>query len=133
MNRNPIYPEVVRHGMARIATANTAFDGSGTLGSVITGAKGGTLVSVINVRAIADTTAGCVNLFIDDGSSVRLYHTFMVSATTFVAGTTARWSSDLVPEGGEGLFLPEGYILKASTYTGDDFDVHCEAGDFQQQ
>ncbi len=59
-------------GFAVIDTANTNLDGTGTIGSVITGASNGTLIKTITVKALDNTTNGMVRLFIYNGTNKRL-------------------------------------------------------------
>jgi hypothetical protein len=42
-------------GMVKISTANSNLDGSGTLGTVLTGASNGTLIKTVTVKATSNT------------------------------------------------------------------------------
>jgi hypothetical protein len=60
-------------GIVTINTANTGIDGTGSIGTVITGASNGTLVKTITVQAIGNTTRGMVRLYIYNPFSLVNY------------------------------------------------------------
>lgn len=129
-NRAPIYPASLRHGIAVISTANTNRDGSGTMGTVLTAdATVGSRVVLVRVKATAATTAGMVRLYVHDGSNARLVHEIAVSAIT-PSGTVASFAAEWVPTGADGLLLPAGYSLRASTHNAEEFVISAEGGDF---
>jgi hypothetical protein len=129
-NTSPIFTLTPHIGMVAISTANTNRDGSGTLGSVITGTTNGTHVSRITVQATASTTAGFVRLYIFDGGSVtELWKEIAITAAT-PSGTVAAFAYTLTLTGETALVLPNGYILKASTHNAEAFNVIAEGGDY---
>ena len=81
-NTSPIFVDTPKFGHARISTANTGRDGSGTLGTVYTGTTDGSRISYIRIMATSTTTAGMVRLFIHDGTNFRLWDEILVSALT---------------------------------------------------
>jgi hypothetical protein len=113
-------------GTVVITTANSGLDGSGTLGTVLTAGSNGTLIKSITVKAIMTTTEGMVRLFIYDGSTnTRLINEIHVPSISQAATTPTfeyKWNCDLP--------LQTGYVLKASTQTGDDFVVTAEGLDW---
>ena len=62
------FANVPRTSGVAISTANTARDGSGTVGQVIAAGANGSRIDRIRVQAQATTTAGMVRLFLFDGS-----------------------------------------------------------------
>lgn len=127
-NHNPIYPATLKHPTVLVDTLNTALDGTGTLATLYTAPAGGAILISLTLQAIVTTAAGMIGIFIDNGSTVRLYRAVAVSATT-VTGGTAPWREVVTPDSGEGLYLPEGYIVKLSNYTGEDVHAHAEVGE----
>lgn len=130
-NTTPLFVYTPVIAQARISTANTGRDGTGTLGSVCTGASFGTRIDRVTVTATGTTTAGMVRLFVDDGSSnIRLIKEIAVSAITpsgSVAAFASEWvRTDTLPT----LVLPSGYILKAGTNNAETFDVVAYGGNF---
>lgn len=114
-------------GLAQISTANTNLDGSGTLGSVITGASNGTIIQNITIKSTGTTTSGMIRLFLYDGSNTRLLEEIPVRATT--PSATAHSFSTSIDFEGKGFFLKSGWILKASTEKGETFNITAEGLD----
>lgn len=128
-NHQAIYPGKLVHPTCVVDATNTNFDGTGTLATLYTAPSGGAILISLTVQAIVTTTAGFVGVFIDNGSTVRLYKVITVTATTIAAGSTPPFRETLTPDSGEGIYLPAGYIVKLSTYTGEDFHAHAEVGE----
>lgn len=114
-------------GIAQVSTANTARDGSGTLATIFTPGANGARVDKITIVATGTTTAGMVRLFIHDGANARLYREIEVTAITPTA-TVKAFLESFVPL--NGLILPTGYSLRASTHNAETFNVIAEGGDF---
>ena len=131
-NNYPIFVLTPKIGMARISTANTNRDGTGTLGDVITGGTFGTRVVRIHIRATVTTTAGMVRLFISDGSNIRFWDEVSVTAITVSATVQAFEATIITPDSASPLLvLPSGYVLKAGTHNGSEpFDVIAHGGDY---
>lgn len=88
MATNPSFLSTARIGRASLSIANTATDGTGTITDLLVGVAAGTRVLSINVQGTATTVASLVNLFVNDGTSWKLYDQVTVSATT--GSTTAK-------------------------------------------
>jgi len=127
-NTEPIFSLTPVVGMVEIDTANTNLDGTGTIGTVLTGSTDGTRVTKIRIQATVTTTAGMVRLYIDDGA-IYLWKEVVVDAITIDADTEA-FSYILELFGERALVLPSGYILKASTNIGENFNVIAEGGNY---
>jgi hypothetical protein len=129
-NVSPIFTLTPQIGRARISTANTNRDGTGTLGDVITGGANGTRVGRIVITATSTTTAGMVRLYIYDGTNTRLWKEVPVSAITPSATVQAFTATIASPDSDPLLVLPVNYVLRASTHNAETFDVIAHAGDF---
>lgn len=132
MSASPQYAAIPKLGFARISTANTNLDGTGTLGNVLTpgGTKGARLRGV-SIVAIGVTTDGMVRLFLHDGTNARLWKEVKVAAIT-PSATVAAFSAYLNEYTHPELFplvLPVGYSLRASTHKAESFDVIAEGPD----
>ena len=114
-------------GHAVISTANTARDGSGVMGTVLTAGTKGTLVELIRVKATGTTTAGMVRLFLHDGTNARLYDEISVSAIT-PSATVESFDAEVVPT--KPLVMPTGWSLRASTHNAEEFVVRATGGDY---
>jgi len=130
-NTNPIFTLTPHISSARIATANTNRDGTGTLGAVITGTTNGTRVDRILITATGTTTAGMVRIFIDDGTNVRFWQEVSVTAIT-ASGTVKSFTATISSPDSTAplLVLPSSYVLRAGTNNAEQFDVIAFAGDF---
>ena len=113
---------------ARLATANTARDGTGALGTammnVYTAAGLGARIDNISISALGTTTAGMVRLYVFNGTATQLIREIPVLATT-PSGTVQAFAA-LVQ--GLALILPAGSSLRASTHNAEQFDVVVTLG-----
>lgn len=115
-------------GIGQVATANSGLDGSGTLGTILTAASNGTNIKVIAIKAIVNTTAGMIRLYIYNGATAFLIREIPVPAVT-KSSTAASFSTQLSFYG-NGFALSSGYLLKASTQNGETFNVIAEGLDW---
>ena len=110
--------------MVQISTANTNRDGTGTLGTLITGTTNGTRVDDINIKATVTTTAGMVRMYMSDGTDHRLMDEFPVTAIT-VSASVAGWQLKLQ---NLGIILKNGWSLRFSTHNAETFNVVMSRG-----
>lgn len=73
MAANPTWTSTPRLGVAAISAANTARDGSGTLGIVLTGAVSGTRIERVVAIVTGDAGNGVLNFFLHDGTTAYFY------------------------------------------------------------
>lgn len=113
-------------GIGQATTANANLDGSGALATVITGADNGTLVRTVTITALGDTSEGMVRIFVYNGANSRLLMEVHIPANDATATNPAfsyTWKCDFK--------LEAGFELRASTQTGDDFNVIAEGLDWE--
>lgn len=122
MAQTPNYAASPSNGaLAQISTANTARDGTGTLGTVFTAGASGGRVDKLLIQATGTTTAGMVRLFIDNGAgAIRLVKEVPVLAIT-PSATLPAWQAEVPFD--IGLELQANAILKASTHNAEAFNV----------
>lgn len=132
MSTTAQYASTPRQAIAAIATANTAKDGTGTLGTVFTAGASGSRIDAINIKATVTTTAGMVRLFVHNGTSAFLLTEVPVIAVTssatapsFEVQLNTNTMTQILP-----LILPTGYSLRASTNNAENFNVLAQGGDF---
>lgn len=132
MSTTAQYASTPRQAIAAIATANTAKDGTGTLGTVFTAGASGSRIDAINIKATVTTTAGAVRLFVHNGTSAFLLTEVPVIAVTssatapsFEVQLNTNTMTQILP-----LILPTGYSLRASTNNAENFNVLAQGGDF---
>lgn len=116
-------------GMQTVSTANSNLDGTGTLSSsIITGASNGTQLMSITIKALVNTTAGMVRIFLYDGSNTKLLKEIQVLAVTKSA--TAQAFFERVDFDGNGFSLKSGWSIKASTEKAESINVIVEGLDW---
>lgn len=120
MATSPQYAAIPKIGATAISTANTARDGSGTIGTVFSAGASGSRVERVVIKATASTTAGIVRIFLHDGSSARLISEVPVQAIT-VSANVPSFETEVIFE--DGMVLPTGYSLRASTHNAENFNV----------
>lgn len=123
---------------ATITTANTAFDGSGSIATFYTAGANGARIERVVVQATATTTAGLVNIFVGDDTAANttanthLYDSAIIAATT-PSATVAPFSTTRegvnVPAKWP-LVLSAGQTLRVSTTKAEAFRVTAVGGDY---
>jgi hypothetical protein len=136
MSTTANYASTPKNGSAQITTANTARDGTGTLGIVYTAGASGSRIDSIVIQATNTTTAGMIRFFssIDAGTTKRLIGEVPVLAIT-AAATTPVFQTVLTSQNASfmqnGLVLQANSLLYASTNNAESFNVIAvNAGDF---
>lgn len=115
-------------GIAQLSVANTARDGTGTMGTggFVAGGSGSRCDKAV-IKATASTTAGMVRLFLTNGVITVLLTEIVVTQITVDAKTAA---FEQVVDFLGGLVVPTGFQLKASTHNAETFNVIFFGGDF---
>lgn len=136
-NTSPIFGLTPNNGQARLAAANTASDGSGTLATLFTAGANGSIVTRIryaNSQATAAaSSAMVVRIFETDtsGANPRLMTEFPLPTAT--RSTTVKGVGDYIDIPG-GKTLKTGQLLKIiqSVYAGaqDQMDYTAEGMDY---
>lgn len=136
MSTSAAFAATPKNSGAQIATANTARDGTGTLGTVYTAGASGSRIDSIIIQATGTTTAGMIRFFssIDAGTTKRLIGEVPVLAIT-AAATTPVFQTVLTSQNSafmqNGLVLQANSILYVSTNNAEAFNVIAvNAGDF---
>ena len=126
------YASTPKQGIAAIATANTAKDGTGVMGTVLTAGANGSRIDAITIKATGTTTAGAIRLFIHNGATAYLLSEIPVVAVTssatapsFELNLNTNTMTQMLP-----IILPTGYSLRASTNNAENFNVLAQGGDF---
>lgn len=123
MAANPVFATTPVLAVAQISTANTNRDGTGTLGTLLTGAASGTIIHKIEIESTGTVTAGVIRLFLDLSGTIRLLQEILVPATT-PSTSSAAWRYVLTYQFPNTLILPSNsWILKASTHNAEAFNI----------
>jgi hypothetical protein len=126
-NTTPIFVLTPKHPAVRIATANTARDGTGTLGTLFTAGSNGAFFKGFRFQAEGATTAGVIRIFIQSAGAGNneLIREMLVSAVT-PSATVEATSGEWYPEGG--IILAATDIFKVSTHNAETFSCWLEGG-----
>jgi hypothetical protein len=114
----PLAPDLIQ-----ISTANTNRDGTGTLGTLVTGTADGVVIEQITITATGTTTAGMIRFFlsVDGGTNTRLIYEQQVAAQ-IPSATVPAFSIEIVPLNGL-VLLTTNTILYVSTEEAETFNV----------
>lgn len=126
------YAAAPKTGLVTISTANTARDGTGTIGTVLTAPASGSRIDGVDIQATGTTTAGMIRLFVHNGTTAFLLTEIPVVATT-PSATIPAWSVQIGSQNNLNfpLILGSGFSLRASTNNAESFNViTTQAGDF---
>jgi len=136
-NVNPIFTLTPKIGIALVAAANTASDGSGALVTLFTAGANGSRIERIRYQnaqaAAAASSAMVVRIFITDtgGANPTLLAEVAISAAT---RTVAVVGAGGIYNFANGLVMPSGTLIKViqSVYAGVQDLMHyvAEGGDY---
>ncbi len=125
MNTSPVIPATPHVAAIKVATANTNLDGTGTIGTLVTGVATGTVVDRIRWKGEVASTDGMLRFFLHDGSTYYLIHEESVAATGALSATVQSAEGEWAPDD---LILPSAsYSLRVSTHQAQSMVVtaHC--------
>lgn len=127
MADNPAFAVTPRIASVNIATANTNRDGTGTIGTLITGVAAGTRIAEIVVKAVGVTTAGMVRVYLHDGTTAFLFDEITVAA---VASPGAATQTTRVSVAYVNLILPNAsWSVRVSTHNAESMNVTALGAD----
>jgi hypothetical protein len=115
MAATPSFISTPRLSAITLSTANTAYDGTGTIATLIQGVAAGTRVLEVTIQSVGTSAAAVVNLFVslDNGTTWRLFDTVTISAVT-ASTTTAPFR---ITETYTNLILPNANARLGATVT----------------
>jgi hypothetical protein len=129
-NTLPVFALTPKVEAILATTANTGYDGSGTLETLVTAAINGTKITWIKAKTVgASSAANMLRMFITDtnGDNPRLFDELVLSHQAS-PGSTVKTSESIVSY--SDLQLKAGQLLKVSVHLGDDVIVIASIGDF---
>lgn len=124
---NPIFPVRPHPARVQISTAESATDGTGTLGTLFTAGSDGSRVILVRAKATGNTTAGMLRIFVTDGINKRLIDEIEVTAQPAAGPTiptwTGQWNLSTVD-------LASGESMYVSTENAEVFNVFADGADY---
>ena len=117
-NTNPIFPVIPNVSWTKLTTANTAKDGTGTVGTCYTAGTNGARVDYLKVRALGTNVATVLRVFVNNGSdNATAGNNSLVLEQTIAATTlseTAALADNLVTMD---MSIPAGYKINVTIGT----------------
>ena len=129
-NTKPLFTGTPNVGVAQLAAANPARDGTGAIVDLFTAGANGSRADKIVVRALATTTAGMVRIFYKPAGVGAVWSPLDEVEVTAVVTSPAKSAFGAVIDLIGGLVLPAGAKLGASTHNAEAFAVTAFGGDF---
>lgn len=130
----PIYIGTPRASHASVVTANTNYDGSGTIATIFTAGASGSKITTVTVTgkvaAGATQAADTVTLYVHDGTNARAVRNISVPVGSGAISATITNFHTTIAVNYE---LPTGYSLRASTVIGGTtgiYEVAAFGGDY---
>jgi len=130
MAASPTFASTPRLAQVQISTANANRDGTGTLGTLITGVAAGTRITKILVKAAVTTTAGMIRLFLSDdgGTTKRLIKEMAVVAVT-PSATVPAFDGEIDVSFLDLVLPSTSHVLLVSTEKAEAFNVTAIGAD----
>lgn len=125
MASTPSYASTPRYGRAAISSAETSRTAPASVGTVLTAAAAGTVLERAIIQATGNTTAGMVRLFVHDGANYSLIKEIEVQPIT----PSATVKAFAVEVDLDGVTLPNGHSLRATTHNAEAFVVSAFGAD----
>lgn len=125
----PIFTQTPRNVWAQLTTANTGYDGSGTLVTLFTAGANGAKVFEITIECEGTSSAAVVNLFIDTngtGTTWRIFDSFTIDAVT----TSTTTKPFRVSKQYDNFIMTNGGVIKATTTVTQNYAIHANVADF---
>lgn len=125
MAAQPLYVATWRTEVAKIATANTAINGTGTIADIFTFTATGGILECVNIKAEATTTAGMIRIW--EKKSGTYYLLYEVSVAAFTPSATVKSFMDTV---WFNRHYGNGDIIACSTEKAESFAIQIIGGDY---
>lgn len=133
-NTKPLFPLTPVIGWARLTSANTATDGTGTVSTLVTAGANGQRVDTLICRAGGTNIASVLRIFINNGSTNATAANNTLYKEIALPATTADNADEIGPEIEVPLdiSLPAGYKINAclGTAVAGGWSVTLPAGDY---
>lgn len=131
MALQPQFAATPRVSVGAISAANTNRNGTGTIVDCFAAGSNGSLIRKVTIQATVTTTAGMVRLFLQIGGTSFLFREVAVPAIT-ASGTVSAFNAVVTfyDSNSDGMIIPSGTILRASTNNAEAMNVIVEGGDY---
>lgn len=134
-NTTPIFVKNVRQSyLTSGTTANTLFDGTGTVATIFTAdATNGSKIETVTLENLGTNVATVVRFFINNGSTnATASNNALVYEVTWATNTASQVAASTPTTWQANLYLPAGYKLNATigTAVASGILISAQGGDF---
>lgn len=133
-NTAPIFVGTPRNSYINTGTtANTLFDGTGTVATVFTAGSNGSKVETVNLLNLGSNVATAVRFFINNGSTnATAANNALVNEITWATNSASQVAASTPVSWNANLYLPAGYKLNVTigTAIASGIMVQAQGGDF---
>lgn len=133
-NTTPIFVGTPRNAYITTGTtANTLFDGTGTVATVFTAGSNGSKVETVNLWNLGTNVATVVRFFVNNGSTnATAGNNALIQEITWATNTASQVAASTPVSWNANLYLPAGYKLNVTigTAVASGVMVNCQGGDF---
>ncbi len=133
-NTSPIFVGTPRNAyLTTGTTANTAFDGTGTVATIFTAGANGSKVETVNLWNMGSNVATVVRFFINNGSTnATAGNNALIEEITWATNTASQVAASTPVVWQANLYLPPTYKLNCTigTAVASGIMVAAQGGDF---
>lgn len=133
-NTTPIFVGTPRNSYISTGTsANTNFDGTGTVATVFTAGANGSKVETVTLQNMGTNIATVVRFFINNGSANSVAaNNSLVYEATWATNTASQVAASIPVVWGANLYLPASYKLNVTigTAVASGIMVGAQGGDY---
>lgn len=134
LNTSPVFVGTLRNSSITTGTAaNTLFDGTGTVATVVTAGTNGSKIETVNLNHIGSNVATVVRFFINNGSANSVAaNNALVYEATMASNTASQTAASVGVQWQANLYLPSGYKLNVTigTAIASGVLVNSQGGDY---
>lgn len=134
LNTTPIFVGTLRNAYSSTGTsANTLFDGTGTVTTVLTAGVNGSKIETVNIMNLGTNVATVIRFFVNNGSSNNVAaNNALVYEATIATNTASQVAASTLTQWQANLYLPAGYKLNCTIGTGltSGLMVDAQGGDY---
>lgn len=123
MSASPNFASTITTGACVISVANTSLTGTGTTVTGFTAGSNGAYITDINIKALTDTTAGMVRIFLVSGSTYYLIKEVAITAITKSASVPAFETTIVLNQA-----IASGMLIKFAPEKAETFSIITYAG-----
>lgn len=133
-NTSPIFVSTLKNSYITTGTtANTLFDGTGTVATVFTAGANGSKIETITLANMGSNVATVVRFFINNGSTnATAANNALIQEVTWATNTASQVASSTPTVLQPNIYLPANYKLNCTIGTGigSGIMVSAQGGDY---